>query len=167
MISARRQHAGGFTLLESLLAATILAMAITAITAPFTAGAQNNHVQARRVLAVSLAQEMLEEILAKPFADPDGASSPGPESAEADRSQFDNIDDYHDYTESNGAIADAHGALADGPAAEGLSRSVSTTYVFVTGQDTGEAPTFIRVIVEMSYRDQPILTLTRLVYAIK
>ena len=65
------------------------------------------------------------------------------------------------------AAADVTIHVADDPAAEGLSRRVSTTYVFVTGQDTSEAPTFIRVIVEMSYRDQPILTLTRLVYAVK
>ena len=69
----------GFTLMEALLATAILAMAIFAITMPFSTAAASEQLDGRQTLAVALAQEMMEEILAKPFDDPNGASTPGPE----------------------------------------------------------------------------------------
>ena len=101
----------GFTLTEALLASVILTVTITAIIAPFTAGAQNEQVDARRILAVSYAQEMLEEILAKPFDDPDGESVAGPEVGESERALFDNMDDYHGYSEAEGAIKSFDGEV--------------------------------------------------------
>ena len=161
-----KQHGEGFTLIEALLASTILAMAISAILMPFTAGAMNQQVDARRTLGVSLAQEMLEEILAKPFDDPQGAdSAPGPDGGESSRSRFDNIDDYHGYVEQEGGIVDFDGAVIEDPAAVGLSRHAWATYVYVDGQDVADPPTFIRVVVEIRYRNDPIVTLTRLIYA--
>ena len=155
----------GFTLLEALISAVVLAMAITAITMPFTVGAQNEQADGRRTLAVSLAQEMMEEILAKPFSDPQDDSQGGPEPGESSRSLYDNIDDYDGYIESEGNIKDYNGVVIDEPAAVGLSRNVAATYVYISGQDTSEDPTFIRVTVEVKYRDQTTVTLTRLVYA--
>ncbi len=35
----------------------------------------------------------------------------------------------------------------------------------VSGQDTDEAPTFLRVTVEARYENTPLVTLTRLVYS--
>ena len=48
-----------------------------------------------------------------------------------------------------------------------LAREVKATYVYVAGQDTGGPPTFIRVTVTVKYRDNPNVTLTRLVYAMQ
>jgi len=162
-----RNPDGGFTLLEALLAAVILAMAITAITMPFTAGAQSQLEDARRTLAVNLAQEMMEEILAKPFADPQGASAPGPETGELSRALFDNIDDYHGYEEPAGAVADPYGQVINDPEAVWLSRHVTATYVYVSGQDVSAEPTFLRVQVEVRYKAQPVVNLTRLVYRLR
>jgi len=159
-----RHAAGGFTLLESLLAATVLAMVICAVTVPFTTGVLNEQVNARRTLAVNLAEEMMEEILAKPYEDPQGASQVGPEPGENRRSRFDNIDDYNGYTESAGEITDVSGEVVTDPAARNLSRHVTAGYVYVAGQDTDEDASFIRVVVQVRYKDQPIATLTRLVY---
>jgi len=158
----------GFTLLEALLASALLAMTIAAITVPFTTAANNAHIDARNALAVSLAEELMEEILAKPFADdhPETARNPGPESDETARSLFDNIDDYDGYFEPAGAVVDIEGHAADDPAAGGLSRRVAASYVHVSGQDTSQPPTFIRVVVTVAYDDQPIVTLWRLVYAV-
>jgi len=158
------QHGSGFTLFEALLAAVILAMAIAAIIVPFTAGAQNEQADARRTLATSLAQEMMEEVLSRPFEDPQGSSEPGPEPEEVSRDQFDNIDDYDGYFEAVGEVVNMDGQVVDDPAAVGLSRQVSATYVYVSGQDTSEPPTFIRVKVEVHYRGQAVVTLTRLVF---
>jgi MSHA pilin protein MshD len=164
MIRPHHERGRGFTLAEALLAAAILALAITAITMPFAAGAANEQVDGRQTLAVALAQEMMEEILAKPFDDPQGASSPGPETGETSRNRFDNVDDYHGYTETPGHIADGSGTVITGPAAAGLSRHVTAQYVYVTGQSTSGPATFIRVTVEVRHNNTPVVTLTRLVY---
>ncbi len=165
----RTTRRAAFTLFEALLAIAILAMAITAVTMPFSAGAQNEQVDARRSLAVNFAQELMEEILAKPFYDPQSPDvlDPGPETGESGRDGFDNVDDYHGYTEEPGDITGFSGAVLEGPAAYGLSRHATAEYVYVSGQDTDNPPTFIRVVVEIRYQDQPTVTLSRLIYAMQ
>ena len=162
------QPARGFTLVEALLASVVLAMAITAVTMPFTAGARNELENARRTLAVALAQEMMEEILSKPFADDvqDFARSPGPDAGEGSRTFFDNMDDYDGYEELPGSIASHDGQLFTDAAADGLSRHVSAGYVYVSGQDVSDAPSFLRVVVDVRYRGEPVVTLSRLAYAL-
>ena len=154
----------GFTLVEALLAAAILAMAIMAITAPFTAATRNEQADGRRTVAVSLASEIMEEIISKPFDDPDGASAVGPETGESTRESFDNIDDYHGYRETAGNIVDGGGTLAGDPLAHDLSRQVTTTYIYVAGQDMAGSPDFIRVEVTVSRKGLPLVSLTRLAY---
>ena len=163
----RRQHrqSGGFTFIEALLASAILLMAITAITMPFSTAANTEQIQMRQTMAVGLAGELMEEILSKPFADPDGASSTGPETGEAVRGGFDNMDDYDGYEEGPGELVDLEGNLVDDPVAQQLSRSISATYVYVDGQDEGLSPTFILLEVEVSYRSVPLARISRLAYA--
>ncbi len=160
----RHSAAQGFTLVEALLASVILAMAITAVTAPFTAAARNERADGRRTVAVCLANEIMEEIISKPFDDPDGKSAVGPESGESTRSEFDNIDDYHRYEEKAGAIVDGTGTLAGDPLAGDLSRHVTTTYIYVSGQDMSDSPDFVRVEVTVRRKGLPLVTLTRLAY---
>ncbi len=160
----RRECGRAFTLAEALLAAVVLVTAISAITLPFAAGARSEQLDARMSLAVSLAQEMMEEILAKPFHDPQGMSFPGPEFGETSRKRFDNIDDYHGYYEGPGQIADANQAVITTPASEGLSRSVTAQYVHVAGQDITDPYNFIRVVVTVSHDNVPLIEATRLVY---
>lgn len=161
------KHGEGFTLLEALLASVILAAGVAAITVPFAAGARNEQVDTRRTVAVGLAEEILEEILTLPFEDdlPGYARHPGPDPGEYERSMFDNIDDYHQYTEGEGEITSVDGQSLDDLSATGLSRKVTTQYIYVNGQSMSEPPSFIRVTVEVRYKQQPIVTLTRLVYA--
>lgn len=164
MAHVNRQLVGGFTLAESLLASTILAMTVCAITLPFTAGARNQQVNGRRTTAVTLASELMEEILSKPFNDPDGSSDPGPEVGETDRSDYDNIDDYDGYAEQAGSLSSASGSTLSDSSATGLSRLVSAEYVYIDGQDADDDPTFIRVTVEILYDGSHVTSLTRLAY---
>jgi len=166
MIARPRQHTEGFTLAEALLAAAVLSMTVAAILIPFTVAAVNQHADARITTATLLAEEIMEEILAKPFHDPNGPSLPGPEAGELSRSQFDNIDDYHGYAEAEGNIVSSGGVVCDEPAAVGLSRSVSGAYVYVSGQDASGEPNFIRVTVDVRYHGQPVVSLTRLVHSL-
>lgn len=164
MLRPMRHRARGMTLLEALLASTILAGCAFAVTMPFTAAAQNDQVQERWSLATCLAQEMMEEILSRPFKDPQGATACGPDYGESSRLQFDNVDDYHNYNESAGRICDVSAAPCTSSAAAGLTRHVTVEYVYLSGQQTQGSPTFARVTVEIRHQDQPIITLTRLVY---
>lgn len=160
-----RKHPGiGFTLLEALLASGVLAMAVAAILMPFTAGAHNEQNDARATLAVALAQEMMEEVLSQPFKVDKQGEVLGPEPGENKRTKFDTIDDYHGYTELDGEIVSLDERTVSEPAVVGLSRHVAVSYVYVAGQDTGGPPTFLRVTVEVKYRNQPLVTLSRLVY---
>lgn len=158
----------GFTLLEALLAAVILAAGVAAITLPFAAGARNEQIDARRTIAVGLAEEIIETILTLPFEDEDPAYARnlGPDPGEYDRSLFDNIDDYHEYIESEGEITSVDGQAFDDLSATGLSRQVSTEYIYISGQSMIDPPSFIRVTVEVLYKQQPVVTLTRLIYAV-
>ncbi|MCD6304484.1 MAG: hypothetical protein J7M21_05935 [Planctomycetes bacterium] len=168
---SRPRSGGGFTLIEALMASVILAIAVIAVLMPFTAGARCQQDEMRRTTAVGLAQQLMEEILSKPFEEPDDgddyAESPsdfGPEPGETSREDYSAIDDYDGYTEPAGAIVDGDGEVVTDPSAEGLSRRVSVQYVYVAGQKAGSEPTFMRVIVEVAWQGRPLVTLTRLVY---
>jgi MSHA pilin protein MshD len=153
----------GFTLLESLLAAVVLAMAVAAITMPFAAGAQNARTDATRSLAVCLAEEMMEEILLKPFYDPAGVSTPGPEAGET-RATFNCIDDYDGYYEGPGNIASFDGVKLNTPESQGMSRQVTASYVYVSGQSTALPASFICVKVDVTLNGALVASVSRLVY---
>ena len=159
MNAPRGKRQGGMTLLEALLAAVVLAMAASAVVMPYTAGARCAAQDARQTIAVNLAQDMMEEILSKSFRDPDG------EAGESGRGTWDDIDDYDGYAEQAGSICSFDGAPVSDPAAVGLSRHVSAEGVYVSGQETSEPPTFVRVCVEVRYKDEGVIALNRLVYA--
>jgi Tfp pilus assembly protein PilV len=150
----------GFTLIEALLAAVVLAMVVGAVVMPFTAGAANTEQNARSTLAVNLAQDLMEEILAKPFHDPDGS-----EAGETGRSNWDDMDDYDGYSEAEGAIAGFDGVVVDDPASTALTRDVTIESVYIAGQDQSEKPTFIRITVNIRYHGDTLASFSRLVYA--
>lgn len=153
-----------FTLIEAMIASAILAATVTAVSLPFTAGAKNEQDSARVTLAVALAEELMEEILSKPFADPAGVQTPGPEASETSRSLYDNIDDYHNYSEPDGQIRDSNGLACTDLLAKGLSRSALAEYVYLSGQSTAQSPSVIRVSVTVKYKGQTLSTIQRLVY---
>jgi MSHA pilin protein MshD len=156
----RKRCPRGITLLEALLAAVVLAMAAGAVILPFTAGAQCTVQDARQTMAVNLAQDMMEEILSKPFSDPDGD-----ESGETGPSTWDDVDDYSGYQEAAGNIRSFDGVLVEDPAAVGLSRHVTVADVYVWQQETTEPPTFVRITVEVRYKGVQVVSLSRLLYA--
>ena len=150
----------GFTLIEALLASVVLAMVVGAVIMPFSTGAANTAQNARSTLAVHLAQDLMEEILAKPFSDPDGS-----EAGETGRSSWDDMDDYDGYSEATGAIAGFDGVTVNDPSAVALTRSATVESVYVAGQDQSEQPTFLRVTVDVRYHGEKVVTLSKLAYA--
>ena len=162
------QFRRGMTLMEALLASTMLAMGASAVLLPFSVGAQSEQEDARRTLALYLGRELMEEIISKPFDDPEASDAIGPDGGESSRALFDNIDDYDGYEDGYGKSIDRIVGMdkqtIDGVAIEGLHREAIITYIHVSGQDLGDDPNFVRVEVEMKYKGDELLTLRRLVH---
>ena len=150
----------GFTLIEALLASVVLAMVVGAVVMPFSTGAANTAQNARSTLAVNLAQDLMEEILAKPFSDPNGS-----EAGETGRSDWDDMDDYDGYSEAEGTIAGFDGVTVNDPASVALARSATVESVYVAGQDQSEEPTFLRITVDVRYHGEKVVSISRLAYA--
>ncbi len=96
-VSLRR----GLTLIETLIAATVLSIVATSALLPFTAGASHALAAIRLQKATAYGQAMMEEVLARPFYGPDGTTNPpGPDTSFEDRRhRFDDLDDYSGFTE--------------------------------------------------------------------
>jgi len=96
----------GFTLAEGLIASVVLALAVGAIVTPISASYQQTRTVKQTSIAISMAQQLMDEILSKPFADPtDLSTTLGPEADEPNRAAFDNIDDYQGYHDSTDPTA--------------------------------------------------------------
>lgn len=147
----------GFTLVEAMLACVILTLAISAIVVPYASGAQNDESCARKAVAAGVAQQLMDEILAKPFRDPDNGQIHIGLDGESGRANFDDIGDYGGYTQ-------AAGTITSDPVAAPMSLSVSEAFVTVNGEGGGEGNLFIRVTITVMRGSETLATLTRLVY---
>lgn len=164
-LSSSRRRASGLTLLETMLAAAILAFAATAAAIPFAAGLQQTQDSLRLEQAGVLAESLMAEIIAHPFDDPNAAGvyTLGPEAGETSRTLFDNIDDYHGYSESSSGAVDLSGSAITSPGASGLWRSVTVQYTTVSGQATGLGNVFALVTVTVMDGSRSTYVLKRLV----
>lgn len=152
----------GFSLIEGLLAASLLAVASGAMLLPFSAGAANNRTVVDQAAAVTLAEALIEEILAKPFYDPNTVTRLGAESGET-RTTFDNIDDFHNYTERAGYMYNAANQRITDSSLSAYYRTVTVSYIYWPDQGTGSGPTALRVVVQVKSGNTVVFTLSRLV----
>lgn len=150
--------------MEAMLAVVVLSIAAAGVLLPFVSGAAVRAEGARRTLAAGLASDLMEQILRLPFHDPtDSASdySPGP-----DAGDLDNVDDYHGYTELQGQVKDATGAVFSDPKYANFSRNVTCEYVAASPQPPPSDPAkcdFILVTVRVDYSGKETATIRRLV----
>ncbi len=122
-----RCRARGFTLFEVMLALGVIVFVVAALTRAVVAGQAQAYTMAHHARAVALAEAMMDEVLAKPYADPQGDQTPGPDAGETQRDRFDNADDYGGWQEPAGALRDAEGSLYPS-AYQRFSRTVSAAY---------------------------------------
>jgi type II secretory pathway pseudopilin PulG len=175
MITNGRAHCntsrGGFTLAEAMIAVMVLGLAAASVLLPFMGGAAVRSEGVNRTLAARLASDLMEQILLLPFHDPDGEASDyslGPESGEAVPAGFDNLDDYNGYSEIQGQVKDATGAVFANSDLRyaNFSRNVTCEYVYVPPQPAETDPAkceFIRITVQVDYSGVPMATIVRLV----
>lgn len=96
-----------FTLTEALLASGVLSLAVMAVSHMLVAGQMSTYEALHHRRAISLTEAMIEQVLALPYADPQGDAVLGPDPGESSRTQFDNQDDYDGYVEAIGGVVDA------------------------------------------------------------
>ncbi len=108
----------GFTLIEAMIASTIVAVAVIGVAGLMASSAGQAQYAAETANAIALGRQLMEEIAAKPLIDPtDGSRTLGAEAGETSRTLFDNVDDYHGYLDATTAIKTATGdwyVLGDG-----------------------------------------------------
>jgi len=141
--------AGGFTLFEVLLASAVLAFVMAAIVQAIVSGQDHTYdaLHARR--ANALVESLVEEVISRPYTDPDGDTALGPDAGEAARDAFDAVDDFHGYTENPGGIADATGA-AYPDAYQGFTRTVAIENTTLTASPLGGDLTGLTVTVTVT-----------------
>jgi prepilin-type N-terminal cleavage/methylation domain-containing protein len=132
----------GFTLAEATLAMVLLSIAAAGILLPFASGASVQAEGLHRTLGAVLANSLIEQIAA---------------------TAFDSIVGTYNYTESEGQIKDAADATMTDPMYANFSREVSCQYVYVPQQDTVTAPNFVLATVQVRYRGQDIVRISRLI----
>ena len=146
------------------MAVMVLGIAAASVLLPFMSGAAVRAEGVNRTLAARLASDLMEKILRLPFHDPNVEASdysPGPESGD-----YDNIDDYHGYSEPQGQVKDASEELFTDPAYANFSRNVTCEYHAMSPQpEPGSLDEcdFISITVNVSYKGKQMATLVRLV----
>lgn len=143
------------------MASAVLAFVIAALVQAVSAGQMQAADALEDLRGLTLAESLMEEVLAKPYYDPDGASSAGPESGESSRTLYDNSDDFNNFSEAAGAIADATGS-AYPQAYQLFTRRVTCAYTTatITGLDTS-VPGLTVTVVVTSTLDGKTWTITR------
>ncbi len=159
----------GFTLAEAMMATVVLSIAAAGVLLPFTSGAKVRAEGLRRTLAAKLAGDLMEQITCKPFHDPDGSSydyNPGPDAGESTIGDFDNLDDFHGYSEPQGQVKDVTGTIFTDLNYANFSRNVTCEYVTVPQQPSQGDPencNFILITVRVYYKGQELVSINRLI----
>ena len=111
MVPGSRHISCAFTLPEVLLASVILAFTVAALTQAVIAGQMQTYASIHEMRAIELAESLIDEMLLLDYDDPDGGSTLGPDAGEATFADFDNIDDYHNFSQTAGNLTDITGQL--------------------------------------------------------
>jgi hypothetical protein len=151
----------GIALVEAVLSMIVIGiMLITSLR--LVVAARTGQVEtAERLTALHLAAELMAEIIDQPYLDPDELPLFGPELSEQGatrRDVFDDVDDYHGWTES--PPQDPDGTVRSH--LDGWRRSVTVTWVDPSNPNTDSLIDLgaKRIVVDVSRNDRRLATVT-------
>jgi type II secretory pathway pseudopilin PulG len=163
VIARQHNRRRAFSLAEALIAATILTIVTASAALPFAAGVQQANEASRLENACALGQALMEEILARPFFEPGSRlATPGPEAGETHRALFDNIDDFHGYSESATGPMDYKNVPITDAAFASMHRVVSVAYVTFPNQAPSDTNSLVRVTVQVKDGNAVLVKLVRI-----
>lgn len=154
----RRQ--GGFTLAEALFASAVLAFVVAGLTQTIVSGQAQTYNALHEERALALAESLMDEALALPYADRGGDTAAGPDADEPTRDRFDGLDDFDGFTEAAGALADPAGVLYP-ESYQMFSRSVTATYGSAAVPSFGGTHNGITITVSVTEPSGRVWTITR------
>lgn len=129
----------GFSLVEVVISSFLMGVMLVAAMKTLGASLRSDREMIGTVRGDWLAQDLLAEIVARPYRDSASTGTIGPEAGESGRASFDDVDDYHGFAESPPRDRDG-AAMAN---ATSFERSVTVDYVtladlsVVSGADVG------------------------------
>lgn len=153
----------GFTIAEGLIATVVLAVAVVGIAGLIAASSQQAAAMEQSAQGLTLARQLLEEIIARPFQDPQDPTNTaiGRDFGETDRVDFDDVDDYHGWSDQATALPTPAGTV-DASGGRPFTRGVVVERVVPNGV-AAAATDFALVKVIVSTPAGQSLTLSQLV----
>jgi MSHA pilin protein MshD len=112
----------GFTLIELIIFIVVVSVGLAGILVVMNTSVKSSADPMVRKQAIALAESILEEVLQKAYADPDGSNA-----GETGRDNWDNVDDYDGKTQTAFSLPPALSAytiaitVTDGSAAMGIA----------------------------------------------
>lgn len=167
-MTGRGQCRHAMTLVEVILAMAVLGIVLGSLTEAISLSVRTQRSTAERARGAVLAAELLESIAVLPYLDPDGTRAIGLDAGEAaaDPSTFDDIDDFHTWTERV-ALDGTRTALTTAAVRadkSGWTRTVTVEWVTLGSPLAADiAETGVKKItVRVEYNGRAVATLDRL-----
>jgi prepilin-type N-terminal cleavage/methylation domain-containing protein len=112
----------GFTLLEGLVASVILVILVIGVAGALSSSYQQGDAIAASSSAVTLARQLMDEVVAKPFVSSDALGN-----GSGARSTYTNISAFNEYSDSSNALPLLEGGTLDVTSSQNFSRGVKVS----------------------------------------
>jgi MSHA pilin protein MshD len=130
-------------MVEVVVATAIVGMMLVAALEGAGMVARSKRLVADQLTGPDLANDLMAEILTLPYVDPNtGSATIGPDSGESSRANFDDVDDYHNWTSANAVARD--GSARSGYT--GWSQAVAVAWVSWSDLSTSGSDTNLKRI---------------------
>lgn len=134
----------GFTLLEGLLAAVVLAILVLGVCGTLSESYTQSEFTTANATAVSLARQLADEMVSKPMGSMSSSLGPG---AYTSRSQYTQIINYHTYSDTSTSIPPlGSGSPVDATGADSYTRSVSVVSATPSIDSSPVVPTDFAIV---------------------
>jgi Tfp pilus assembly protein PilV len=137
---AGRNSRAGFTLLEGLFAAVILAILALGIVGSLSASYQQSQAVRASSTATALARQLVDEIVSKPFSSDDFLGNGGA------RSTFTNVSAYNNYSDTSTTLPLLEGGTLDVTGQDSYARQCTVTVGAKPSIDTASPTTDFAIV---------------------